>query len=252
MADGGRVTAIVDWELAHLGDPLEDLGWLSMRSAQLPFPDLAARLAEYSAASGFELDLPAIRYYRVLAEWTVALIGHLKSRSGLGDAERGNAFVYEQLHRRLLVEAMAEADGVTLEPPTPLEPRDTPYTWMHDMALDQLRQSVLPGITDPLATRRARGVARTVKLLREVDRAGRQAEARERIVLDEVLGRSTGDLTRARTDLAQAIRSATVAAADAQRYAWVRVSLDNELHGPAMGRLRDRHLAPLTDPGAGT
>src|SRR6202044_2789450 len=27
----GRITAIVDWELAHLGDPMEDLAWLSLR-----------------------------------------------------------------------------------------------------------------------------------------------------------------------------------------------------------------------------
>ena len=32
LESGGRITAILDWELVHLGDPLEDLGWVCMRS----------------------------------------------------------------------------------------------------------------------------------------------------------------------------------------------------------------------------
>lgn len=29
LLDGDRITALLDWELAHLGDPLEDLGWVT-------------------------------------------------------------------------------------------------------------------------------------------------------------------------------------------------------------------------------
>ncbi len=32
LADDTGVTAILDWELAHLGDPIEDLGWLCVKS----------------------------------------------------------------------------------------------------------------------------------------------------------------------------------------------------------------------------
>ena len=32
LADESGVTAILDWEGAHLGDPIEDLGWLSVKS----------------------------------------------------------------------------------------------------------------------------------------------------------------------------------------------------------------------------
>lgn len=32
LADEGGVTAILDWEGAHLGDPVEDLGWLCVKS----------------------------------------------------------------------------------------------------------------------------------------------------------------------------------------------------------------------------
>ncbi|HEX5586594.1 MAG TPA: phosphotransferase family protein, partial [Acidimicrobiia bacterium] len=37
MYEDGKVTAIVDWELAHLGDPMDDIAWLSLRAVQEPF-----------------------------------------------------------------------------------------------------------------------------------------------------------------------------------------------------------------------
>ena len=49
---GGRVTAVVDWELAHLGDPMDDIAWLSLRATQEPFTDFPTRLREYEALSG--------------------------------------------------------------------------------------------------------------------------------------------------------------------------------------------------------
>ena len=56
MYADGRVTAIVDWELAHVGDPMDDIAWLSWRATQQGWPDFPARLREYEAASGIEVD----------------------------------------------------------------------------------------------------------------------------------------------------------------------------------------------------
>ncbi|MFJ3212634.1 phosphotransferase family protein [Streptomyces flaveolus] len=250
MFDDNRVTAIVDWELSHLGDPFEDLGWLSMRAAQDPFPDLALRLREYAAALGEELDLDAVRYYRVLAEWTVALIGHLKSRSGLGDSERGNAFVFEQLHRRLLIEALAEADGETPPDLPGIRFADTDRTWIYEMALDQQRVSVVPHLDGALPVRRAKGVARTLKWLKQADRAGREPEERERRALQALLG-TVDDLPTARLEVVRGIREDRWDDATLRTYLWLRTWLDNEICGEAMGRLRDRHLDPLTGPADG-
>ena len=52
MYSGGRVTAVVDWELAHLGDPMDDIAWLSLRATQEPFTDFPTRLREYEELSG--------------------------------------------------------------------------------------------------------------------------------------------------------------------------------------------------------
>jgi len=56
MVDNGRVSAILDWELAHAGDIHEDLAWLWTRGAHTAFGDPRQRIAEYEAAAGKALD----------------------------------------------------------------------------------------------------------------------------------------------------------------------------------------------------
>ena len=67
MYDNGRVTVVVDWELAHFGDPMDDIAWLSLRTVQDTFTHFPDRLREYEELSGNTIDrppgvvLPAVR-----------------------------------------------------------------------------------------------------------------------------------------------------------------------------------------------
>ena len=63
--DGDRLTAIVDFEWGHFGDPLEDLGNVCVREFWTPSGCLDAALLErYEKASGIPVDLATVRYYR--------------------------------------------------------------------------------------------------------------------------------------------------------------------------------------------
>jgi aminoglycoside phosphotransferase (APT) family kinase protein len=69
----GRITAILDWELVHLGDPHEDLGWASL-PMYMGGSKLICRLAEpewfyarYAENVGFEVSMEAVRYYQVFS-----------------------------------------------------------------------------------------------------------------------------------------------------------------------------------------
>lgn len=85
--DGLR--AVLDWELAHLGDPLEDLGWLCVRSWRfgndhLPVGGLADRgefFAAYEQAAGVRIDPERVRYWEVLGnlKWGVITIVQLRT-----------------------------------------------------------------------------------------------------------------------------------------------------------------------------
>lgn len=73
LAQGGRITAILDWELVHLGDPHEDIGWLSLPMYMGGTPyfgrlcEPAAFRARYAERAGVEVDPAAVHYYQVFS-----------------------------------------------------------------------------------------------------------------------------------------------------------------------------------------
>ncbi len=81
LVDEQGLTGVLDWELAHLGDPLEDLGWLCVRSwrfgrdelAAGGFAERAAFYREYEAASGIAVDAQVVRFWETLGtlKWGV-------------------------------------------------------------------------------------------------------------------------------------------------------------------------------------
>jgi aminoglycoside phosphotransferase (APT) family kinase protein len=73
LEQGGKITAILDWELVHLGDPHEDLGWASL-PMYMGGSKLISRLAEpdwfyerYSEKAGFPVSMESVRYYQALS-----------------------------------------------------------------------------------------------------------------------------------------------------------------------------------------
>ena len=121
--DGPGLAAIVDWELATIGDPLVDLGWIlaTWRDAEddigvlkvepfdgFPTPDeLVARYAERSGR-----DVGRIDWYVVLACFKLAIIlegSFARACAGLAPRVTG-----ERLHTaavRLLARALRRIDG---------------------------------------------------------------------------------------------------------------------------------------------
>lgn len=76
LRQGGRITAVLDWELVHLGDPHEDLAWAGLRAFG---PSGSKRIgglvdrdvfhARYRARSGIAVDPARLRYHEVLAQF---------------------------------------------------------------------------------------------------------------------------------------------------------------------------------------
>jgi aminoglycoside phosphotransferase (APT) family kinase protein len=240
----GRVVAIVDWELAHLGDPMEDIAWLSLRATQEPFTDLPTRLREYEEWSGYQIDERRVHYYRVMAEAKLQVMSHGSPVREGGDI--GNGFIYGMLHRRLWLEALADAGALELTPaevPPTREPRD--HDWMYGAVLAQLREVVVPGITDPLAKARGKGLARVIKYLAQVDAYGPFFEACEKDDLEDLLGRRPETVAEGRALVAAEVRAGRLADGAYLRFLWRRIARETELARPAMGVLADRHWPSL-------
>ena len=258
MYAGGRVTAVVDWELSHLGDPMDDIAWLSLRATQEPFTDFPTRLREYEALSGNVVDEDRVRYYQVMAETKLQVMSHRgpppdgdESDSGTGGRDGagndvGNGFIYQVLHRRLWLEALAAANGLELVPaekPQAREPRDS--DWMYDAVLTQLRDVIVPRTTDPLAQARGKGVARIIKYLARVNTYGSYYEECELQDLVQLLGQRPDSVLSGRTDAAAAVAAGHVSEEDYILTLWRRIARETELARPSMGVLADRHWPPL-------
>jgi aminoglycoside phosphotransferase (APT) family kinase protein len=92
LVDGGGLRAVLDWELAHAGDPMEDLGWLCVASWRFGaldaeaggFGTREALLDAYRAAGG-EADAARVRYWEVFGtfRWGTMCAGMAETwRSG--------------------------------------------------------------------------------------------------------------------------------------------------------------------------
>jgi aminoglycoside phosphotransferase (APT) family kinase protein len=255
MYAGGRVTAVVDWELAHLGDPMDDIAWLSLRATQEPFTDFPTRLQEYEALSANVVDPERVHFYQVMAETKLQVMGHRGPHDGDDDGggggegggrDVGNGFIYQVLHRRLWLEALAAANGLELGPAETPQARDARDSdWMYDAVLTQLRDVIVPRTTDPLAQARGKGIARIMKYLARVDTYGPYYEECEVQDLEKLLGRRPGSVVNGRADAAAAVVAGDVSDEDYIFTLWRRIARETELARPSMGVLADRHWPPL-------
>jgi aminoglycoside phosphotransferase (APT) family kinase protein len=84
--EGLRV--ILDWELAHIGDPMEDMGFICVRSWRFGGPkpvggigEREAFFAAYESAGGSKVDPERVRYWEVFGNlrWGIICISQAKA-----------------------------------------------------------------------------------------------------------------------------------------------------------------------------
>ena len=123
MHDGqGRMLAMFDWEMAHLGDPLEDLGWAldpiwdhfePGRICGMTTREKA--LAAWGAASGMRVDPKALAWWSLFnsvkgrAIWTSAF--HEFVAGGLVDPVLGVSGWYTAMRQDAIIAAQLEDFG---------------------------------------------------------------------------------------------------------------------------------------------
>lgn len=79
LVEDGRVSCLLDWELAHLGDPLEDLGWVTqpLRHREHLIPGVWGReelLARYEAVTATEVDRRALAWWQTFSTLKTAVM----------------------------------------------------------------------------------------------------------------------------------------------------------------------------------
>lgn len=93
------IRAVLDWELAHFGDPIEDLGWICVNSWRFGeidkpvggFGSVEELIAGYRGVRGVSVDAAAVRYWEVLGtlRWGIICLGMFERfRAGERTPER--------------------------------------------------------------------------------------------------------------------------------------------------------------------
>jgi aminoglycoside phosphotransferase (APT) family kinase protein len=228
--------AVLDWELAHLGDPIEDLGWLCVRSwrfgGELPVAGVGTRealCAAYSDASGSTVEPADLVWWEVLGtlKWGVICImqasAHLLGLTRSVELAAIGRRVAETEHD--LLELIAPGSMVRPADPGPSSsgrPHASPTAAELVEAVRELLQGDVMEATDGRVrfhTRVATNVLAMVE--RELRLGPSQAAAhQERLralgVADDV-------------ELAAAIRAGTLAVADDEVVRLVAASVADEL-----------------------
>jgi aminoglycoside phosphotransferase (APT) family kinase protein len=189
MVHAGHISALIDWELSHLGDPMLDLGVMRMRNMLYPVGDLREHFGTYAEVRGEPLHAKALCFYTVLS----MLLSPLGMASTIQSPDPGIGsmiprFGWDVTLRRGLCDALCEAYGVSVDPPLLPEPQSVQRTDLTRFLAAYLEELCLPvGKSDyeQFVLRGAIGVAQAVELQGQL---GRVLEADDLDDMGSVLG----------------------------------------------------------------
>jgi aminoglycoside phosphotransferase (APT) family kinase protein len=249
LFENGRVNTVLDWELAHYGDPMEDFAWMSIRAiiqAWVPFPEI---LAEYERVSGISVDLARIRFYRLYTLLGMMVGSHrrfFQEPEKLATQGRlGGGLMFAMVHRRAYVHGLADAMGLELPavtlpdaPPQPTEP-------FIDSVLNQIREVIVARTDDQVIAETAKDMARVLKYVMLRQRLDGVLAADELADLTHLLGQAPADLASGRAELETRIRLDRMDDATMIGVLWRRVCRETAVARDTLGALSERLFPPL-------
>jgi aminoglycoside phosphotransferase (APT) family kinase protein len=235
----GRIVAVTDWELAHLGDPMEDLGWVATRSLLQPFVDLPGWFRTYEQRSGIEVRLDSVRYWTICGVLRCVVGEEAIASSGEHNPERASAIGMLTMHRSILVDLLAEAAGVPLtRPEVVTRAAPTNRSRLYGIVDETLSEVVLPALREPLVAHQTRAAVRVLRHLELADRIGADLEREDRHDLAVLLGGSVTSVSDGAAELAARVDDGRLSDPAALLGYFARdTSRQNALCRPMMGRL---------------
>ncbi|HWN35096.1 MAG TPA: phosphotransferase [Pseudonocardia sp.] len=255
MHDGRRVTALIDWEFAHVGDPMDDLAWWIFRGHEWlgGVGDLDRQLRRWSDRTGTPVDPGRLRFHRalVILRWLVIVAAALDNPTAT--LERAIYLALVSVTSTQLVRALGELDAVVL--PAPIEPPPAsagPAREALAAFQEEIDTVVRPAVTEPQAALRLRLSPHYFAHLTASDSIGPQLQHDETRDLSRLLRRPVTSIAAGHRDLAGLLRDDADIEHETLELLW-RSSQRAALLWPAT---RPKALAPppevISRPPAGT
>jgi hypothetical protein len=169
LVHDGRVTGLVDLEFAHVGDPMDDLAWLLMRTGSA-YEDGADLLAAYERRSGIPVDATAVRYYRIAVDFRCAITTTLAVERGGGARGFAPYLLATQRYLAALARGLGELEDLAV-PAQSLPAPETARDALFAALLDDVRRAAR-SLDDGCLQERTRDAQILVHHLRACDRYG--------------------------------------------------------------------------------
>jgi aminoglycoside phosphotransferase (APT) family kinase protein len=242
----GQINAVVDWELAFIGDPMNDLARMRTRDMWYPTGNLPKWLNYYSEFSATPLDLDRIRYYSVIAMMTTALaLGPVVQALDPRDVHA--EWIAEEIwSKRATIECLAEVINVKLETPEIPRPEPSYISRLFDVLEDNLREEQLPRLTDAFMRYRLNLDLRLLTRIRHLTEFGREIEAQDLDDMKQILGRRPQNRHDGMLAMEQFVRRASPEMdAELTRYFYRHAMREEAVMRGAMGRIENAVVSPV-------
>jgi len=207
MNKGGKIAAIFDFELAHVGDPYNDFAPFRCRHPLQNMGDVPALYRHYEKVSGEPLDWPAISYATVVySAWGMTSYTTALQEQHVG-GDWGEVVMARAFIMRRTLDAMADCMGIDLDCDIELPaPRKTP---IEDSGLQKLllEISLLP-LSDAFVGWQRDTLASIPRTLLQQVHYGQWIEQEYVADISKLLGRTFGTLDEADDALKAFVNSA--------------------------------------------
>ncbi len=237
LFEGGRVTAVLDLELAFLGDPAADLAGLRTRDLSEPLGDLSRAIARYESLTGEPVDRAVVDYHTARFSLVTPLaVAALVARPPPG-IDLVQYLCWYHVYGRVPVELMAKLSGVPLEEP------DLP----DDVAPTEAPPGDGPG--SDFEDYRSDAAWRAAEHRRRSERFGPALEADDLAEVSEILGRRPRDGREAEAALeACVVDSGPERDPEVLRHLYRRSRRQEFLLAPVARELRGATIQDLDEP----
>ncbi len=244
LFEDDRVTAVIDWEWGHLGDPMEDLGNICVREFWNPSGGLTGLMQRYERRSRLKVDLQAVRYYRVQQNMRGMI--PIAERTVIAEPREPLAWylAYRYIGDRSTLEAMAEFLGFEIERPD-LPPDSGVRDALAASAIWANEHDVQPALATSFATSRATDVTILIKCMERVSRLRDEIGRADLSELSTLLGRRISDAKSGNAELDAAIRAHRLDDQRLIQFLGRRAYRLEWLYSPVTQLYPDRRWAPL-------
>jgi aminoglycoside phosphotransferase (APT) family kinase protein len=244
MFQGDRVSAIIDWETAHWGDPMEDLGNIMVREFYNPCGGLSGLFELWSEEAGVPYSRFGARYYAVHQNVRGMIPIHNVCVNAHARESVAAYLCYRYVGDRATCEVLAAAMEVEIERPEMPESEGEPDV-LADAAIYAQDHDVAPVVADPFAKTRVRDVKILVACMDRKRRYGPALEAIECDELGALLGARPSSLGEGLEALDGAIRERRLEDPPLIQYLTRHAYRDEWLYAPAVALYPDRFWAAI-------